>query len=154
MCTGSPMSSTKISPPCPIAPCLQREHRRLRDRHEVADERLRPALARHLPQRLRAEHVVLHRLRRVRLHERHVLVRCRVRHHLRPVLPEHRQHPLPIAHVPHHRHDRERGPRLAQLAIRGVERRLRPLQEQEPRRRESRHTCRASSSAIDPPAAR
>ena len=36
ICTGSPMSSTKTSPRPPIAPGLDDERRRLRDRHEVA----------------------------------------------------------------------------------------------------------------------
>ena len=45
----------------------------------------------------RAAHVVLHGLGGAVLHQRHVLVRRRVEHHVRPILREHRLQPLPVA---------------------------------------------------------
>ena len=45
-----------------------------------------------------AEHVVLDRLKRRRLHERHVLVRRRMANEVRAVLGKHVHHALPVAH--------------------------------------------------------
>ena len=72
------------------------------------DEALDAVRVGRLGQQPRAAHVVLHRLARVLLHQRHVLVRGGVEDDLRPVLREHRVDPRGVGHVADHRDDAER----------------------------------------------
>ena len=69
-----------------------------RDEHEP----LRPELDRHVGDDARAERVVAHRLDRVRLHQRDVLVRRRVEHDTRAVLVEDLAHLDDVLDVTHH----------------------------------------------------
>ena len=63
------------------------------------DEPFDAALFRKLGGRLRAEHVVLHRLTDVELHQRNVLVSRGVKDDIRPMLLEHRPEPGPIGDI-------------------------------------------------------
>ena len=62
------------------------------------DEPLCAELVGRLRNVIRPEHVVFDRLERRRLHQRHMLVRCRVADQIRAVLVKDVHHPLPVAH--------------------------------------------------------
>ena len=79
-----------------------------------------------------AEHVRRHRLDRMLLEQRHVLVRGRVEDHVRPMPLEHVERARKAAHVGEHRHDLDSG--IAQVGGEVDERRFRLLDEDEPRR--------------------
>ena len=124
----------------PLAERLRLPHHRLRVRRLVGrdeHEPLRAELDRDVGERARAERVVAHRLERVRLHHRHVLVRRRVEDDARAVLVEH----LPqLDRVLHVGDDGDRGAEAAladELALDLEQRRLGVVDEHELRRSEA-----------------
>ena len=94
-------------------------------------KRSTPSLRRRLHQLPRAEHVVLHRLARAQLHQRHVLVRGGVKDDVGRMPREHAGHPPGVADVAHQRPDIERRPAVLQLVGDGEQRVLVPLEQQQ-----------------------
>ena len=85
-----------------------------------------------------AEDVVLDRLARIRLHQRHVLVGGGVEDDLRRVGREKRAHAALVADVRDQRHDLDLGARAAQLAVHLEQRELRAFDQEDPGGMEAR----------------
>ncbi len=83
-----------------------------------------------------APDVVLHRLARAGLHERHVLVRRGVEDEVGPVLGHHRVNPPPVGHVADHGVDVARAAPVAQVVLDGEEAVLVPLEQHQTARAE------------------
>src|SRR5215204_790365 len=82
----------------------------------------------------RPKDIILYRLARILLHQRHVLVGGTMKHHIRPLFFESGIDPRLIADVRKARPDIRPDPALAQLAIDLKERILSPLDEHQPPR--------------------
>jgi hypothetical protein len=101
-----------------------------RDQHEALD----PARDRDVGDDARAEDVVRDRLERVRLHQRHVLVRGRVEDDVGPVALEDLAQPPLVAHVGEHGHARAEAALVHELALDLEERALGLVDEHDPLR--------------------
>ena len=125
----------------PFAERLRLAHHRLRvhglvgrDEHEP----LRAELDRDVRDGTRAEGVVAHGLERVRLHQRHVLVRRRVEDDCGPVLVEDLAHLHLVAGVGEHRGGRVEDALVDELALDLEQPGLGVVDEHEPRRADAR----------------
>ena len=119
----------------PLAQRLRLAHHRLgcdglvgRDEHED----LGAGLGSDLGERPRGERVVAHRLERVRLHQRHVLVRGGVEDDRGPVALEDAPHLGAVLDVADHRHDGREVALVDQLPLDLEQRRLRVVDDDQP----------------------
>ena len=125
----------------PLAQRLRLAHHRLRVRSLVGrdeNEALRAELDRDLGDRPRAERVVAHRLERIRLHHRDVLVRRRVEDDTRAVLVEDLAHLDAVLHVADDRGGGVKPALVDELALDLEQRRLSVVDEDDPRRPDAR----------------
>ena len=101
-------------------------HRLIRADHHHRPDPILQALLRHIP---RPIHIHQHRLAGILLHQRHMLVRRRVEHRLRPMRPEREIQALGMPHVADDRHETQLRESLFQFQPQVVHRRLRIVEE-------------------------